>query len=780
MPDTASKEPTCATEATDATERSACAIVDDPAWDKALACGCGAGHAHADPHDHGSHEPTFYQRHVNVFLAVAGVFLVLAILAGILGWSVVLGQTLAGTSILLSGPEIFDHAWQELRQRRLNINFLMTIAAIGSFFILHGQEGATALFLFSVAERLEEYTQARSKRAVKELLELAPDVALLKSDPSCPADPEDAGPRDWTARTVEVPSGTLEVGQEIVVLPGKKIPADGHVACGASYVDQSAITGEAVPELKETGDTVYAGTVNGDGYLEVAVTTPPTEMLLARISREILRARANKSASERFVEKFARYYTPAIALLALLVVVIPPVFFGQDVAEWFYRGLVLLVVACPCALTLSTPVTMVAALTRLSSRGILVKGSKFLEELNTVRVMAFDKTGTITKGALAVHDVVPAEGTGTTLLHLLKIAASLEQKSEHPIARSILEAARAREVQPYPADAVTAFRVAKGRGIQAQVAGTRYWVGSITHVSSRRNPFPPATVDAFRAEGKTVIAVADDEMVLGLITVRDTLRPSALVLAHALQTRGIRPVILSGDDQATVDAIARELDVAEAHGDLLPDEKLAQIQTLERDLGPVAMVGDGINDAPALAVANVGIAMGQGGSDITIENSDVTLMNDDLTKVITLLNLSRTTAGKLRQNIWGSISIKLALVVLTLFGLTSLWVAVGVGDMGVSLAVTLNGLALLRFADFSFDIEASVNGEVQRVAVCVACGQQFPTPQHCGVQMFKRHGKLVCWRALDAKASGNRKDDDHYLEISDPLCPECAENVHLK
>ncbi|MHA1730936.1 MAG: heavy metal translocating P-type ATPase [Promethearchaeota archaeon] len=706
-------------------------------------------------------------------MSVAAVFLTLAIIWDVAGYPVWQGQFFAFISVLLSGPEVYGNAWRELKSRSININFLMGAAALGSFFILKGQEGATAILLYSLAELVEDYTTDRSKRAVSKLIALAPDLTLLKHEhASCP---EDARPHDELAATIEVPTSSVNVGEVFVVLPGQRIPLDGRVVCGSSYVDQSSVTGESVPVLKsvENEGYLYAGTVNGDGYLEAEATSKPTDTLLARITRAIQDAQRNKSQVEKFVEKFARYYTPAVALLAVLVIVLPPLFFGQPFATWFYRGLVLLVVSCPCALTLSTPVTVVSALARLSSHGILVKGGKFVEEINKVQVFAFDKTGTLTEGKLAVHDVLARGWLGER--ELVQIAASLEAKSEHPIGKAILREASKRKVSLLE---VEDFGVVKGRGIRGSVGGREFFLGSTDYLEGLGVPVPPESIDGFRSEGKTVIALGTAGGLSGIITVRDVIRDSAALLVYALAARGKKAVILSGDDPKTVDSIADCLSIGEYYGGLLPDEKIQKVKELRERYGSVAMVGDGINDAPALATANVGIAMGETGSDITVENADVTVMNDDLTKLIVFLNVASQTAKKLRQNIFGSISVKLTLAILTLFGYVTLWFAVGVGDMGVSIAVVLNGITLLRFRDFSFEVEDSLNGKIERTAVCVKCGEKFPAPKHCGIQMIPVNGELVCWRQVDARkvrvrGNGGGTEPLDLHAIREPVCETC-------
>ncbi|GAB4311267.1 MAG: heavy metal translocating P-type ATPase [Promethearchaeota archaeon] len=743
---------------------------------------------HGHGHDHEEGEGGFHERHVRLFLLVASTFLALAIAWEAVGGTVWVGQILAAAAVALAGVEIFENAYWELRNRSININFLMSIAAVGSFFIAKGQEGATAMVLFSLAELVEEYASDRSKREVGKLLSLAPDEVEVKHDHgACELDGDGIEPHDEALPTLVKPRSKVRVGEVFVVRPGARIPLDGRVVCGESWVNQAAVTGESVPVFKgvDAGDDlVYAGTVNGDGYLEVQATVPPGDTLLDRITREMEKARKNKSNAEKFVEKFARYYTPAIALLAALVVVIPPLFLGRPFATWFYRGLVLLVVSCPCALTLSTPVTMVSALTRLTSRGILVKGSKYVEELGRVKAFAFDKTGTLTEGRVALHDVV-AFGD-LTEEQLLELAATVESRSEHPLARAVVEAALARGLR-VDGQRLTKFEVVKGKGVVASLDGQQLVVGSVEFANGFGLSVPKEPVDQLRSQGKTVVAVGvlangrgGGGETLGLLTLRDALRKSASILTWALSDRGIRTVILSGDHRDTVKGIAECLNVTDFRGELLPDQKIEAIKSLREQAGSVAMVGDGVNDAPAMAVASVGIAMGRSGSDVTVENADVTISNDDLTKVIVLLNVALKTRGTLRTNIWGSILVKLTLAVLTVFGLVSLWVAVGVGDMGVSLAVVFNGLSILRFRDFSFEIEASLKGDLERVSVCVNCGEPFPAPEHCGLQMVPEGSRLVCWRNVSAKVARNGNGGHTCLVVDEPLCATCSSGAAVE
>ncbi|MDU0959953.1 MAG: heavy metal translocating P-type ATPase, partial [Bradyrhizobium sp.] len=483
-----------------------------------------------------------------------------------------------------------------------------------------------------------------------------------------------------------------------VVRPGDKIPLDGRVLAGESEVNQAPITGESVPVPVEPGKEVFAGTINGEGALEIQTTKAAQDTTLARIIRMVGSAQSRRAPSEQWVEQFARVYTPAVMILALVVFLVPPLAFGGAWEPWFYRALVLLVIACPCALVISTPVTIVAALAGAAKQGVLVKGGVHLETPAKLKAIAMDKTGTLTEGRPRVVELVPL-GTRTEA-ELLEFAAALEARSEHPLARAILEKARERGITVAPATAVQAVR---GKGVTGRIGAREAWLGSRKYLEERATTAATAEVllsaDRIAGAGRTVVAVGDENSVWGLIAVSDAIRPEAKRIVAELHAAGIeRVVMLTGDNRATAEVIARETGVDEVQAELLPEDKVAAIERLvgrfHKPGGAVAMIGDGVNDAPAMARANLGIAMGAIGSDAAIETADVALMSDDLSKLPWLIRHSKATLAIIRQNIGFSLSVKLLFTALTIAGFASLWGAIA-ADVGASLLVVLNGLRLL-------------------------------------------------------------------------------------
>jgi Cd2+/Zn2+-exporting ATPase len=576
--------------------------------------------------------------------------------------------------VAVSGHRIVKDGILSTLKLHFSIDLLMTIAAAGAFLIGHGEEGAMVLFLFSIAEFLEEHAADRARNSLRELMRVAPETARLRRN----------------GEEVEVHIHEAGVGDMVVVKPGEKIPLDGIVVRGTARVNQAPITGESLPVVKEEGGKVYAGTINEDGYLEIRVTRKPSETLLSRIVEMVAESQRRKSRTEKFIDKFSRHYTPAVIILAFLVAALPPVF-GMPFREWFYRALVLLVVSCPCALAISTPVSMVSGITSAARNGVLIKGSTYLEELSRVRTVAFDKTGTLTMGRPVVTGVVAADGQKE--VEVLRIAASLEAKSEHPIARAVVEEA---ERQGLRLRDIKDFRAVAGKGVIGQIKGKTYRVGNRRFFEEEGIRFSDREVTKMEAEGRTVVLVGDGGWSFGIIAVMDQLREGAVEAVRSLKEKGIRVVMLTGDNKSTARAIARAAGVDEYHASLLPEDKVRIIDKLTRGYGGVAMVGDGVNDAPALARATVGIAMGAIGSDVALETADIALMEDNLFNLSRLFELSRRTLRVVKENVVASIAVKGSLAILALPGMVTLWMAVGVGDMGLSLAVILNAMRLSR------------------------------------------------------------------------------------
>ncbi len=584
-----------------------------------------------------------------------------------------LAQALFLLVVILAGHGIIKRGVLSLLRGRLDMNFLMTIASAGAFLIGHGEEGAAVIFLFYIAELLEDYAAERARRSVGELLSLAPETATLKKD----------------HREVVVHVHQVRVGDVVVVKPGDRIPLDGVVVHGTSSVNQAPITGESMPVEKTQGDPVFAGTINQEGYLEIRVTKESSETILSKIVRIVEQAEREKSPTEAFIDRFARYYTPAVVSLALLVMVLPPLIWGFPFSEWFYRALVLLVVACPCALAISTPVSMVSGITSAARCGVLIKGGSYLEELRKVRVVVFDKTGTLTEGSPEVTDVVPLEGYKRE--DVLRIALSLEARSKHPLADAIV--ARA-EKEGIRAEDVRDFKSITGRGLIATLKEGTFYAGNRSFFKENNMSFQEDLLEGFEDEGKTVVLLGNGQRCIGVIALMDRIRPAAFDVIRSLKKNHIKTVMLTGDNERVARAIARRLGIDEYYSELLPEDKVSTIEALLKDHEHVVMIGDGINDAPALARAHVGIAMGAIGSDVAINTADVVLMEDDLTRVDYLIKLSKKTMAVVKQNIIASITIKGSFALLAFPGIVTLWLAVAVGDMGLSLAVILNALRI--------------------------------------------------------------------------------------
>jgi|CXWL01.1.fsa_nt_gi Cd2+/Zn2+-exporting ATPase len=581
-------------------------------------------------------------------------------------------------AIGLGGRFVAKKAFYAARNLRPDMNLLMVVAVAGAIGIGEWFEAATVAFLFSLSLTLESWSVGRARRAISALLDLAPlMVRLLKPD----------------GAEVETAVADVRPGDHFIVAGGERIALDGEVIAGVSAVNQAPITGESVPVEKHPGDSVYAGAINGDGALTIKATKVANDTTLARIIRMVEEAHARRAPSEQWVESFARIYTPAVMFLALAVFLVPPLLFGGAWADWFYRALVLLVIACPCALVISTPVSIVAALASSARAGVLIKGGAFIELPARLNAIALDKTGTITRGEPQVVQVVPL-GTHTEE-ELLSRAAALEARATHPLARAII--GHAKKIGVAPAAALD-VQVLQGKGLTGTFDGKMFWLGSHRYAVERGQDTPEiaARADALEADGKTVIVVGNDRHVCGLIAVADTVRPEARKIVADLRAAGIKHVImLTGDNRVTAEAIAREVGIDEVHAELLPEDKLLKIETLVEKYGQVAMVGDGINDAPALARASLGIAMGAIGSDAAIETADIALMTDDISKLPWLIRHSKRALAIIRQNIVFSLGVKAIFVVLTFAGMASLWGAIA-ADVGASILVVLNALRLLR------------------------------------------------------------------------------------
>lgn len=617
--------------------------------------------------------------HISGFLWLIGIFIVLGTGSpDVSGWLRVRLDAaglvfLAGA--LIGGWNFFPKGVRAARTLELDMNFLMTVAIIGALLIGEPLEAAAIAFLFSLAELLEHSAVLRARNSIDELVRLTPEQATVVEP-------------DGSERSVS--ASLLKKGARVRVRPGEKVPIDGRVVDGESAVDEANLTGESVPVPKSVGDPVFASTVNRDGFLEVEAVTDAGDTALDRIVRLVREAQTRRSPTEQFVTKFARYYTPAVTGLAALTMLIPPLLGMGSALTWFVRGLTLLVIACPCALVIATPVTVVSAITSAARHGVLIKGGEYLEALGGVCAMAFDKTGTLTYGRLEVTDVVPQSGGAER--ELLEVAALVEARSEHPIAKAIV--ARAGSSAPaFDGGAeVTDFRARPGRGVVARVDGAEVKVGTLDLFPDL--PAPERMVELER-QGKTVVLVGRDGSVVGLIALADTLRPEAPEVLRELRRQGIHEqVMLTGDQAHVAQAIGDRLGVDEVLASLLPEEKVEAVGRLVADHEGVAMVGDGVNDAPALAASSVGIAMGGVGSPAAIETADIALMADDLNMLPYSRRISRLARRLVRFNIGLALGLKVLLAAGAIGGVVSLLVAVLVGDMGASIAVTLNAMRL--------------------------------------------------------------------------------------
>ncbi|MCA3041426.1 MAG: heavy metal translocating P-type ATPase [Rhodocyclaceae bacterium] len=582
---------------------------------------------------------------------------------------------LALTAIFTSGVETLKKGWIALKTFTLNINLLMSVAVIGAVAIGQWPEAAVVIWLFGIAEMIEVLSLDRARNAIRALMANAPETAFVQQADGA-----------WS----EVPADQVAVGLIVRVRPGERIALDGIVVSGQSGVNQAPITGESIPAEKTVGATLFAGSLNERGVLEFRVTAATGETTLDRIAKSIQAAQGQRAPTQRFVDKFARVYTPVVFVLAVLLAIVPPLAFGMPWYDWIYKALVLLVIACPCALVISTPVTIVSGLTAAARRGILIKGGTYLEQGRELKTVALDKTGTITHGKPVLTDVVALASMSKE--ESLRIAASLDTLSDHPVATAIVGGYKGSVA------AVEKFEALHGRGVKGTLEGVTYFVGNHRLMEELKvcSSQLEEALDRLEIEAKTAIVLSTDKETLAIFAVADTIRDTSKVAIAELKSLGIEAIMLTGDNDKTAKAVAAQVGIADARGNMMPDDKLAAIETfLERGL--VGMVGDGVNDAPALARSSIGFAMGAAGTDTAIETADVALMQDDLRKLPEFIRLSKKTSQVLWQNIVFALGIKAVFFVLTLTGQGTLWMAV-FADAGASLIVVANGLRLLRGA----------------------------------------------------------------------------------
>jgi Zn2+/Cd2+-exporting ATPase len=625
----------------------------------------------------------FLQKYSTVIASF--VFLLIGWISGQMNSEESISTILAyGTSMLVGGYRLFSTGIKNLVRFQFDMRTLMTIAVIGAAFIGEWGEGATVVILFAISEVLESYSMDKARQSIRSLMDIAPKEALIR--------------RGHQELTVEVDD--IRIGDILIVKPGQKIAMDGIVVKGMSAVNQAAITGESVPVSKTVEDEVFAGTLNEEGLLEVKVTKHVNDTTIAKIIHLVEEAQAERAPSQAFVDRFAKYYTPIIILIALGVVVVPPLFLGADWDKWIYQGLAVLVVGCPCALVISTPVAIVTAIGNAARNGVLIKGGIHLEEMGAIKAIAFDKTGTLTKGVPVVTDFLPQPNTDSN--ELLKIVAALENGSQHPLASAIVKKAEEEKLR-YQDVTIEDFSSITGKGIKGRVNEKVYYIGSPNLFNEILNDGIQndikATIHEMQYQGKTVMVAGTSQDVLALLAVADEMRENSHQVIKNLHSLGIqKTIMLTGDNEGTAKAIGKQAGVSDIQAELLPQDKLTFIKELRNKYNRVAMVGDGVNDAPALAASTVGIAMGGAGTDTALETADIALMADDLGKLPFTLKLSRKALNIIKQNITFSLGIKLVALLLVIPGWLTLWIAI-FADMGATLIVTLNGLRLLKIKD---------------------------------------------------------------------------------
>lgn len=583
------------------------------------------------------------------------------------------------SAIVIGGFNLFVEGIKDLLKLEFSMEVLMTVAIIGASIIGKWAEGSIVVILFAISEALERFSMDKARQSIRSLMDIAPKEALIRR-----------GNQEQT-----IPVADIQIGDVMLIKPGQKIAMDGVVIKGHSAVNQAAITGESVPVDKQVNDDIFAGTLNEEGALEVEVTKHVNDTTIAKIIHLVEEAQGERAPAQAFVDTFAKYYTPAIMAISALIIVIPPLFFGGDWNTWLYQGLSLLVVGCPCSLVISTPVSIVSAIGNSAKNGVLVKGGIYLEELGGLKAIAFDKTGTLTKGKPVVTDFLVSESQHES--DYLMVIAALEVLSQHPLAAAIVNEADRRGLN-YSSINITNFSSITGKGIEGVYQGVNYLVGSpkLFNEELIEQSIIMKDYDRLLEQGKTAMIFGTTQEILAVIAVADEVRESSKEVIKKLHQLGIEhTIMLTGDNIKTAQFIGSEIGVTDIKGDLMPEDKLDYIKQLQKTYGKVAMIGDGVNDAPALAASTVGIAMGGAGTDTALETADVALMGDDLQKLPFIIGLSRKTLKIIKQNITFSLGIKLLALLLIIPGWLTLWIAI-VADMGATLLVTLNGLRLMK------------------------------------------------------------------------------------
>ncbi len=621
-----------------------------------------------------SSEPSFWKSWLPMFLS--GGLLITALVCTWLAVLPVVSIVLYGAVLIICGTKPVKSAFFAVKSRSLDMNVLMSVAAIGAVWIGEWGEGATVVFLFALGNTLQQKSLERTRYSVKGLLNLAPASVWIMQQ----------------GKMIQHPVEDIQIGETIIVRAGDKIPLDGIIIDGQSHVNQAPITGESQPVTKTNGDIVYAGTLNEEGLLTIQVTTTVKDTVVARMIHMVEEAQANKAPMQAFVDRFATIYTPIVFGIAIVVSVVPPLLFNGDWSEWFYRGLELLVIACPCALVISTPVAIVSAIGIAAKKGVLIKGGSALEAIAGLQIIAFDKTGTLTEGKPHVVGTYPIEATEA---ELWSIASSIEQQSSHPIALAITAYANQHAIPQLP---VTSVQTIAGKGVQASIDNQTYYIGHVGWLEEIGVPVTKVTayIDRLHHEGVSIMVVGSINRIVGIITVADQVRSTASETLQQLKIAGVAStVMLTGDHQQIAHQVAQVTGVDQYFAHLLPEDKMNRIKEYQLQGKKVGMVGDGINDAPALATADVGIAMGGAGTDTAIETADIVLMADHLEQLPYAITLSRQTLRIIKQNIWFSIMIKCVALIFIFPGWLTLWVAV-LSDTGAALLVILNSLRVLK------------------------------------------------------------------------------------
>jgi Cd2+/Zn2+-exporting ATPase len=623
---------------------------------------------------------TFWEKYSNlIFTTISGLLTLLGIMLKYFEVDAYITIPVFLTAVITGGWRIALKGYKALRNLALDMNFLMTIATVGAVVIGEFAEAAAVIFMFSLALLLESYSVDRTRKAIKSLMAISPSTAAVKNG----------------IFEVLKPVEQVGVGETVIIRPGERIPLDGVIISGSSTINESVITGESIPLIKEAGSQVFAGTINGKGTFEFRVTKLQQDSVLSRIIHLVEEAQTERSESQTFVEKFSRYYTPTVTILAVLIAVIPPLLLSQPFNEWFYRALVLLVIACPCALVISTPVTIVSGLTKAARNGVLIKGGRYLEEIGKLNAIAIDKTGTLTEGRPVVQDIIPLNSYPRD--ELLKIAAAVESKSEHHVADAILIKAYEEDIE-FQQLVCTNFESIPGKGIKATIGDKNYILGNHAFCEEHNlcNPEIELLLEKLELEGKSIVVIIEDQTPIGLISVTDTTREESKHAIRELHRHGIKNIImLTGDNENTAKLIAKELGIDDVRSQLLPEEKVNAIRRLKAIHGSVGMIGDGINDAPALAASSIGIAMGTAGTDAAIDTANIVLMSDNLSKVSETISLSKRTLRIIKQNITIALITKAVFLTLGACGVATLWMAI-LADDGAALVVILNGLRLLK------------------------------------------------------------------------------------